>query len=98
MSEWLKEHAWKACVGETLPWVRIPLSPPDFARLRRASSELRCAQLRLASIQSLEGVARAEAEDGSGDVAARLPEGPVGGFHDVGHGLGAGEVEDVQHH
>jgi hypothetical protein len=28
MSEWLKEHAWKACVGETLPGVRIPLSPP----------------------------------------------------------------------
>src|SRR5215510_15722237 len=28
MSEWLKEHAWKACVEETLPWVRIPLSPP----------------------------------------------------------------------
>src|SRR5882672_6223723 len=28
MSEWLKEHAWKACVGETLPRVRIPLSPP----------------------------------------------------------------------
>src|SRR5262245_66332700 len=28
MSEWLKEHAWKACVGETLPWVRISLSPP----------------------------------------------------------------------
>src|SRR6218665_1854741 len=26
MSEWLKEHAWKACVGETLPRVRIPLS------------------------------------------------------------------------
>src|SRR5438093_845080 len=32
MSEWLKEHAWKACVGETLPWVRIPLSPPAFRR------------------------------------------------------------------
>src|SRR5688572_3580492 len=31
MSEWLKEHAWKACVGETLPWVRIPLSPPSKA-------------------------------------------------------------------
>ena len=31
MSEWLKEHAWKACVGETLPWVRIPLSPPNLA-------------------------------------------------------------------
>src|SRR5262245_10959640 len=33
MSEWLKEHAWKACVGETLPWVRIPLSPNPFAAL-----------------------------------------------------------------
>ncbi len=32
MSEWLKEHAWKACVGETLPWVRIPLSPPITLR------------------------------------------------------------------
>ena len=31
MSEWLKEHAWKACVGVTLPWVRIPLSPPLYA-------------------------------------------------------------------
>ncbi len=28
MAEWFKAHAWKACVGETLPWVRIPLSPP----------------------------------------------------------------------
>jgi hypothetical protein len=33
MSEWLKEHAWKACVRETVPWVRIPLSPPNFAPL-----------------------------------------------------------------
>src|SRR6188472_765406 len=32
MSEWLKEHAWKACVGETLPRVRIPLSPPIIAQ------------------------------------------------------------------
>src|SRR5262249_13045955 len=39
MSEWFKEHAWKACVGETLPWVRIPLSPPAFARLWRACKE-----------------------------------------------------------
>jgi hypothetical protein len=29
MAEWLKAHAWKACVRETVPWVRIPLSPPD---------------------------------------------------------------------
>ena len=33
MSEWLKEHAWKACVGETLPRVRIPLSPPVHKQL-----------------------------------------------------------------
>ena len=29
MSERFKEHAWKACVGETQPWVRIPPSPPS---------------------------------------------------------------------
>src|SRR4051812_46483922 len=29
MAEWLKAHAWKACVRETVPWVRIPLSPPQ---------------------------------------------------------------------
>jgi hypothetical protein len=28
-------HAWKACVGETLPWVRIPLSPPVLTHPRR---------------------------------------------------------------
>ena len=28
MAEWLKAHAWKACLGETLTWVRIPPSPP----------------------------------------------------------------------
>jgi hypothetical protein len=30
VSERFKEHAWKACVGEILPWVRIPPSPPVF--------------------------------------------------------------------
>ena len=38
MSEWLKEHDWKSCVGVTSPWVRIPLSPffpwPDVADIR----------------------------------------------------------------
>jgi hypothetical protein len=33
MAEWLKAHAWKACVRETVPWVRIPLSPPGVPRL-----------------------------------------------------------------
>src|SRR3954470_68548 len=30
VAEWLKAHAWKACLGETLTWVRIPLSPPHL--------------------------------------------------------------------
>ena len=38
MSEWLKEHAWKACVGEILPRVRIPLSPPSFGVRHGAGS------------------------------------------------------------
>ena len=29
VSEWLKEHAWKACMRETVSGVRIPISPPD---------------------------------------------------------------------
>src|ERR1700691_6766888 len=32
MAEWLKAHAWKACLGETLTWVRIPVSPPLVLR------------------------------------------------------------------
>ena len=33
MAEWLKAHAWKACIRETVSWVRIPLSPPGFQSL-----------------------------------------------------------------
>ena len=43
MAEWLKAHAWKACVRETVPWVRIPLSPPACPRpciLRTRSSAI----------------------------------------------------------
>jgi integrase len=29
MAERLKAHAWKACVRESVPWVRIPLPPPE---------------------------------------------------------------------
>ena len=32
VAEWLKAHAWKACIGVTLSWVRIPFSPPYFVR------------------------------------------------------------------
>ena len=31
MAEWLKAHAWKACLLERVTWVRIPLSPPAFS-------------------------------------------------------------------
>ena len=29
MAERFKAHAWKACVLSKVPWVRIPLSPPN---------------------------------------------------------------------
>src|SRR5262245_55841806 len=29
MAEWLKPHAWKACIRATVSWVRIPLPPPE---------------------------------------------------------------------
>jgi hypothetical protein len=40
MAEWLKAHAWKACLGETLTWVRIPLSPPPSPDCREISHTL----------------------------------------------------------
>ena len=30
MSEWLKEHAWKVCIQETVSRVRISPSPPNL--------------------------------------------------------------------
>ena len=36
MAEWSKAHAWKACKGETLSWVRIPFSPPLISNLKIA--------------------------------------------------------------
>ncbi len=64
MAEWLKAHAWKACMGETPSRVRIPVSPPDapqffrrhLARIPKNRGETRSAHLsrRLGSaIQSL---------------------------------------------
>jgi hypothetical protein len=44
VAEWLKAHAWKACIRETVSRVRIPLSPPGegSVRCRTASG---CARL-----------------------------------------------------
>src|ERR1700691_5748644 len=33
VAEWLKALAWKACIRETVSWVRIPLPPPRHASL-----------------------------------------------------------------
>ena len=33
MAEWLKAHAWKACIRAIVSWVRIPLSPPKLLTL-----------------------------------------------------------------
>ena len=30
VAERFKAHAWKVCVLSKVPWVRIPLSPPNF--------------------------------------------------------------------
>src|SRR5262245_39288429 len=32
-AEWLKAHAWKACIQETVSWFRIPLAPPTASSL-----------------------------------------------------------------
>ncbi len=34
VAEWLKAHAWKACKGVILSWVRIPFSPPYLKKYK----------------------------------------------------------------
>ena len=41
MAEWLKAHAWKACLLERVTWVRIPLSPPYFQQLTSDETPLK---------------------------------------------------------
>ncbi len=45
MAEWLKAHAWRACVGESLPGVRISLSPFDLLTAGRSTSLRRTVRL-----------------------------------------------------
>src|SRR6185503_20328264 len=35
VAEWLKALAWKACIRETVSWVRIPPCPPSCFALTR---------------------------------------------------------------
>ena len=42
MAERLKAHAWKACVRESVPWVRIPLPPPPQNRTTNADRSRLC--------------------------------------------------------
>jgi hypothetical protein len=41
VAEWLKAHAWKACLRETVTWVRIPLPPPALGSLTSTDVHLR---------------------------------------------------------
>src|ERR1700747_2814379 len=42
MAEWLKAHAWKACLLERVTWVRIPLSPPYSRTAAANQCKSRC--------------------------------------------------------
>ena len=62
MAEWLKAHAWKACVRETVPWVRIPLSPP-----------LRCLPLSVAQSRAYRSDSVVGAKACIDDIPKQLP-------------------------
>jgi hypothetical protein len=51
VQEWLNWQHWKCCVRETVPWVRIPPSPPE--RLRIADCELRILNSELGEMPSV---------------------------------------------
>jgi hypothetical protein len=89
MSERFKEHAWKACVGEILPWVRIPLSPPhsfplanrrksyDLSKMQRAARPEACARRREIPTTARVSPAWLAAGKNHADPHA-LPQGPAG--------------------
>ena len=83
MAEWLKAHAWKACVGETLPWVRIPLSPPhsplaNVAGERGLQASVRSPSARARKLESHSRPPRFARPDGQSRIqAAALAAGSV---------------------
>src|SRR3954468_347284 len=44
VQEWLNWQHWKCCVRGTVPWVRIPPSPPDKIRKKSAKAVEICSQ------------------------------------------------------
>src|SRR5579872_2420595 len=110
MSEWLKEHAWKACVGETLPWVRIPLSPPTSrsevggsSGLQAPTDSLRSSlSARIPAILSVAGGTHAALDPSDigddSDGAARLEHGDRPGIPRAREAAGAvGRVPQGRH-
>ena len=45
VAEWLKAHAWKVCIRETVSRVRIPLPPPALRTFRNAYVSKRLASV-----------------------------------------------------
>jgi hypothetical protein len=72
MAEWLKALAWKACIRETVSWVRIPLPPPILVR--------RCSRsfAKPPQIGDFFAPRRAIATQGRGDFRAILTAGQLG--------------------
>ena len=51
VAERLKAHAWKACIGETLSWVRIPFSPPQIIFILCGQFDIFCLLVKLLNEQ-----------------------------------------------
>src|SRR3984893_11580783 len=97
VSERFKEHAWKACVGEILPWVRIPPSPPYSAAAYLESHDrphCRASPPRLPHRCWLYSIARW----GSHDCYARARmAGDISWFELAGRGIYLGSPADGPH-
>jgi hypothetical protein len=53
MAEWLKAHAWKACLLERVTWVRIPLSPPAIFIAGKFRRRLPCNTRNMATFRDI---------------------------------------------
>ena len=71
MAEWLKAHAWKACVRAIVPQVRILFSPPNFTFCEIVRNSLGAKRLGMVFFRNFEGIFEIQNQSAVGNAEVR---------------------------
>ena len=71
MPEWPNGLAWKASVRATVPWVRIPLSPPSFTFSEIERCCLGAKRLGMVFFRNFEGIFEIQNQSAVGNAEVR---------------------------